>query len=209
MVTAALYVRYGMNQPNNWADLCVDSYWQHRRQRDRPSMGMSEKEKSKFTGIFLFAGPKEIRYDRAWKYSQVVHHYYSLGVFPEDLTTHLKKDGGIDAVVAIVAASSVDPSKAQAKNTDDESDTVCVDDSIDQGKGDDSNEQVPKTAKGKQKRNKLFMLEVALNDANAEDAMIRAPGKEILIHIVQDEGTGKYIPYRALNYSSTTSIKKT
>lgn len=207
MVAAALYVRLGMTDPGNWADLCADSYWQHRATKNRPKAGMSEKQKSKFTGLFLFAGPKEIRYDRAWKYSQVLHYYYALGVLPDGLKAQLKKDGGIDDVVAKVAANNVNPSKARTKDTDGDDSAITSEDDTDKEESDDENDQAPKSTKKNKKPTKTFLLEIEIDRTSVSDAMVRSPGKKILIYAIQEKSTGKYVPYRALKYSSGPSAK--
>lgn len=208
MITAALYVRYGMNEPGNWADLCADSYWRHRRDRDCPKESMTEKEKSKFTGIFLFAGPDEIRYDRAWKYSQVVHYYYSLGVQPKALKAQLKKDDGIDAVVARVAANNAASTETQKVDTDEDGPVVSSEHSRDDHEADACSDHPPELTKERGQNHTHFLLKIALDDVNVGDAMTRLPGKKILIYAVQEESDEKYVPYRAVSYSSGTDTKK-
>ncbi|WP_342110898.1 hypothetical protein [Methylobacterium sp. SI9] len=209
MLAGALVVREKYEDDEEWQTLCDEPYWEEREPRYRPNADTNSPMRSHFTGLFLFAGKKFVRINRAQKYGRILDHYFNLGIDPVKLKAKISADGGIEAVLKKVAEGDPRYKKLDVEELpepqakDIYGDDLVADDGNDDEENDEDEQKNSSSVKEqnsqKSKKNP-YRLGVDLTKEEFERAMKRPIGKKIRIVAVREAGQGAYKPYRATKF---------
>lgn len=196
MLSVAFYVLLRMLDPKEWVEFCAEKYWLNRIERNRPKERATELEKAKFVAVYMFAGPNEVRYDRAWKYGRIIDFCRHEEVEPGAMVSFLKDKGGIEKLISemtgnknqSVAESEALPSLAKLTGRDEaidqqEDQAESVED--DSSNGDDEKPRKPSAAK------KVLSLSIDVTDRQFKTARSCPIGKILRIKVIREASRGK------------------